>query len=130
VPWSDGGLLVGATVEDVGFDESTTVEGVRTLATAAEDLLPVARNATLRSVRVGLRPASSDGRPIVGPLAAAPNVVLATGHFRNGILLAPLTAAILARFILENGHDPALAVTSPARFDSASKERPDETVAR
>jgi glycine/D-amino acid oxidase-like deaminating enzyme len=120
VPWSDETLLVGATVEDAGFDESTSVEGVRQLTGAVEDLLPAARRASLQSVRVGLRPASPDGRPIIGPLASAPNVILATGHYRNGILLAPLTAAMVSRFLLDAEHDPALAVTSPARFDSES----------
>ena len=129
VPWSDQTLLVGATVEDAGFDESTTVEGVRGLMTAVEALFPSARHAALRSVRVGLRPATSDGRPIIGPLTSAPNVILATGHYRNGILLAPITAAIVSRLVLDAEQDPALAVTSPSRFDAASKERSDETLA-
>lgn len=127
VPWSDGGVLVGATVEDVGFDESATVEGVRALSTAVETLLPAARGAALRSVRVGLRPSSADGRPIIGPFVRTPNVILATGHFRNGILLAPITAQILSRLVIDDERDPALAVTSPTR---PPKEHPDETVAR
>ena len=119
VPWSDGGVLVGATVEDVGFDESATVEGVRALSTAVETLLPAARGAALRSVRVGLRPSSADGRPIIGPFVRT--------HFRNGILLAPITAQILSRLVIDDERDPALAVTSPTR---PPKEHPDETVAR
>jgi glycine oxidase len=129
VPWPDRTLLVGATVEDAGFDESATVEGVRVLTTAVQELLPPARHAAVRSVRVGLRPASADGRPIIGPLTFAPNVTMATGHYRNGILLAPITAAIVSRFLLDAEQDPAMAVTSPARFDAASKERSNETLA-
>lgn len=129
VPWSDRSLLVGATVEDAGFDESSTVTGVRELTAAVEHLLPSARDAAVRSVRIGLRPASSDGRPIVGPLASTPNVILATGHYRNGILLAPITAAIVSRLLLDGEQDPALTVTSPARLDAISKERSDETLA-
>ena len=116
VPWTDGTLLVGATVEDVGFDESSTVSGVQTLSAAVADLLPDARNAAVREIRVGLRPATSDGLPIIGPVRSAPNVTIATGHYRNGILLTPLTARIVARHVLGHETDPALTVTSPDRF--------------
>lgn len=95
VPWTDGTLLVGATEEDVGFDERATVEGVRGLMDAAETLVPGLGSATFIEVRVGLRPASAEGVPIVGP-GLDPRVVYATGHYRNGILLAPLTAQLIA----------------------------------
>ena len=117
VPWSDGSLLVGATVEDVGFDESSTVDGVRALTDAVVELLPGSRDAALTEVRVGLRPAAPDGLPIIGPSSMVPNVTFATGHYRNGILLAPLTAALVSRYVLNRDQDPALAVTSPDRFD-------------
>jgi glycine oxidase len=105
VPWHDGTLLVGATVEDAGFDESSTVEGVRLLTDAVGTLLPDARNAAMAEVRVGLRPASPDGLPLIGPLSMAPAVTLATGHYRNGILLAPLTAQLVASSILDGVSD-------------------------
>lgn len=92
VPWADGSLLVGATVEDVGFDERSTVSGVHDLMTAAGDVLPAAWRATLKEVRVGLRPSPMGGLPLIGPSPASPRVILATGHYRNGILLAPITA--------------------------------------
>ncbi|HET9372254.1 MAG TPA: glycine oxidase ThiO [Vicinamibacterales bacterium] len=103
VPWSDGSLLVGATVEDVGFDERSTVDGMRQLLDAASALLPSSARASIEAVRVGLRPASPDGLPIIGPMPSMPNVVLATGHYRNGILLAPLTAQIVSAYLLRLG---------------------------
>ncbi len=100
VPWRDGTLLVGATVEDVGFDERSTVAGVASLMQAVARLLPASRDAAVASVRVGLRPAADQGVPIVGPVAGVTRVTLATGHYRNGILLAPLTAAAVAAEVL------------------------------
>ena len=98
VPWTDGTVLIGATSEDVGFDERATSEGVRMLLSAAEALVPALSSATFVDVRVGLRPASSDGLPVVGP-ASDPRVLYATGHFRNGVLLAPLTAGLIADYV-------------------------------
>jgi glycine oxidase len=104
VPWTDGTLLVGATEEDVGFDERATVEGVRGLMDAAEALVPGLGSATFVEVRVGLRPASADGVPILGR-GQDPRVLYAAGHHRNGILLAPLTAQLIADQI-ERGLTP------------------------
>ena len=92
VPWSDGSLLVGATVEDVGFDERSTVSGVHDLMSAAGDVLPAVWRATLKEVRVGLRPSPVGGLPLIGPSPSSPRVILATGHYRNGVLMAPITA--------------------------------------
>jgi glycine oxidase len=114
VPWQDGTVLVGATVEDVGFDERTTAAGVRDLLDAVCDLLPEAWGATFLEARAGLRPATEDGLPVIGRSTEAPGVIYATGHYRNGVLLAPLTAAIVADLILEGREDAALATTSPA----------------
>jgi glycine oxidase len=119
VPWPDGSLLVGATVEDAGFDERVTADGLRRLAQAAEDLLPGVADAGLVAARAGLRPASPDGLPIVGPLPAAPSVCAATGHYRNGVLLSPLTASIVADWVLDGRRDPAIDVTTPGRFASS-----------
>jgi len=118
VPWSDGSLLVGATVEDVGFDENSTVAGVHDLTDAAGELLPKAWQAPLEAVRVGLRPASPDGLPAIGTLARAPRVMVATGHYRNGVLLAPLTAQMVAGRLIDDVIDPVLPSLSPDRFDS------------
>jgi glycine oxidase len=116
VPWDDGTVLLGATAEEVGFDERTTVAGVRGLLEAACDLLPDAWAATFRAARVGLRPGTEDNLPIIGPSQVVPNLIYATGHFRNGILLAPLTAQVVADALLENRIDPLIASVGPGRF--------------
>lgn len=116
VPWSDGSLLVGATVEDVGFDERSTVAGVRDLMDAVIELLPDAAAASLDAVRVGLRPATADHLPLLGSLTHHPRIIVAAGHYRNGILLAPLTADIVSRLILDNDRDPVLDQLQPERF--------------
>ena len=116
VPWDDGTLLLGATQEEVGFDERTTVDGVRQLMNAACELVPDAAKASLMSARVGLRPGTPDTMPIIGWSQAAPNLMYATGHFRNGVLLSPLTAQLVADAMLSNNIDPALAAIGPLRF--------------
>jgi len=116
VPWPDRSLLVGATVEDVGFDERVTTEGVRSLADAAGALLPAAKAGEFVAARAGLRPAAPDGLPIIGGLRGARGVIAATAHYRNGVLLAPLTASLVAEMLLHSGGDPALEVVSPDRF--------------
>jgi len=116
VPWDDGTLLVGATVEDVGFDERTTVAGVRDLVEAATELVPETGRATFQTARVGLRPASADELPIVGRSTVMPNLMYATAHYRNGVLLAPLTARLVADSMLQHTVDPLLELTRPDRF--------------
>ena len=116
VPWSDGSLLVGGTVEEVGFDERPTDDGVQGLRRAAAELLPASALADLQEVRVGLRPGTPDGVPIIGRAAANPRVIFATGHYRNGVLLAPLTADLVADLIIDGREAPELALTTPARF--------------
>ena len=123
VPWTDGTLLIGATSDDVGFDEGTTVAGVQSLSTAAIELLPHASGARLEAIRVGLRPQLLDGIPAIGPFQNAPRVVAATGHYRSGVLLAPLTAELVAKYLLDGYYDPAFSATSPDRFASASAAR-------
>ncbi len=119
VPWPDGSMLVGATVEDVGFDERATVSGVTALMEAVSDVLPEVRNAAFEAVRVGLRPGTPDDLPVVGRAAAAPGLVYATGHYRSGVLLAPLTARLVADLVLDGRDDPLLAAVAPARFAAA-----------
>ena len=99
VPWENGTVLVGATVEDVGFDERATAAGVRDLLEALCELLPEAWRAAFVEARVGLRPAAPDGLPIISRSRSLPNVIYATGHYRNGILLAPLTAQLVAELV-------------------------------
>ncbi|CAN5887755.1 glycine oxidase ThiO [soil metagenome] len=116
VPWTDGTLLIGATSEDVGFDERATLAGVSSLIAAATGLLPGLDDAALLRVRVGLRPATADGLPIIGPSPANGRVIYATGHFRNGVLLAPLTAQLIGGLIVDGTVDPMLALTSVERY--------------
>jgi glycine oxidase len=94
-------VLVGATVEDVGFDERTTVAGVRDLLGAACELVPELWRASFVEARAGLRPATASGLPIIERSPDNPKVVYATGHFRNGVLLAPLTAQRVADLVME-----------------------------
>jgi glycine oxidase len=116
VPWEDGTLLAGATVEEAGYDERTTTAGVRDLIEAACDLVPHAWTAGFITARAGLRPASADGLPIIGPSSVMPNLIYATGHYRNGVLLAPLTAQLVAETLLEGRIDPMIASIGPQRF--------------
>lgn len=116
VPWQDGTVLVGATVEDVGFDERATVEGVRGLLDRACDLVPALRAAAFDGVRVGLRPASDDELPIVGRSSRHHALYYATGHYRNGILLAPLTALAIADLVLSGSTAHDLTAADPRRF--------------
>jgi glycine oxidase len=116
VPWTRGTVLVGATVEDVGFDERATAAGVRDLLDAVVEMIPQAWTASFIEVRVGLRPATPDGLPIIGPSAGHPGLVFATGHYRNGVLLTPLTAALVADYVADRKLDPALTAISPSRF--------------
>ncbi|MGE3276547.1 MAG: glycine oxidase ThiO [Vicinamibacterales bacterium] len=115
VPWTDGTVLVGATVEDVGFDERATADGVAGLLAAATALVPRLAHAAFGGVRVGLRPGSPDELPFVGISACVPGLVYATGHYRNGILLAPLTAELVARVVAGDTTDPALHALRPSR---------------
>jgi len=119
VPWSDGTVLVGATVEDVGFDERPTAEGVRSLLSAAIDLVPSLERAHFEEVRVGFRPKASDEMPIIGRSETMPSVFYAVGHYRNGVLLAPLTAALMADLVLEDKERAELALVRPGRLANA-----------
>ena len=116
VPRVDGTILVGATVEDAGFDERTTVEGIRELLDAVCELLPAARAASFLEARVGLRPATPDELPVIGPDANVPGLIHASGHYRNGVLLAPITARLIADLLIDGRTDPILKSFSSDRF--------------
>ncbi|HET9409627.1 MAG TPA: glycine oxidase ThiO [Candidatus Sulfotelmatobacter sp.] len=117
IPRSDGRILVGATVEDVGFDKRTDPETIRNFHRAAIALVPELRNARIHENWAGLRPGTPDGLPMLGA-TATPGYYVATGHFRDGILLAPITAQIMAEVIV--GCDPGydLKPFAAARFSS------------
>jgi glycine oxidase len=116
VPWLNGRVLVGATVEDAGFDERATAAGVRDLLEAGCALVPHLWQASFAEARVGLRPASADGLPLVGESEVLPGLIYATGHYRNGVLLAPLTASLVKRLVMNEGPDAALEILRPSRL--------------
>ena len=91
VPRANGLVFAGATVEDVGFRRRTTAAGVRGLRSMASRLVPQLSAATMHFAWAGLRPGTADDLPAIGPLAGYTNAYAATGHYRNGILLGPLT---------------------------------------
>lgn len=115
VPWPDGSILVGSTVEDVGFDESHTEEAVRQLRAAAVELAPILEGAPLTSVRTGLRPRGPDDLPMLGPSQAVPGLIYATAHYRNGVMFAPLTVQLVSNLVFNRDADPALRDLDPAR---------------
>ena len=116
VPWRNRTALVGATVEDVGFDESATVEGVRSLLTAAVTVAPVLDRARFVEVRVGLRPKTEDELPAIGRSSTMHHVFYATGLYRNGVLLAPLTATMVADLVVDGREHADLVRVRPDRL--------------
>jgi glycine oxidase len=96
IPRSGERILVGATVEHAGFDARTTAGGIETMLSAARRLVPALADAELSETWAGFRPGTPDDLPILGPEPRLPGLVYATGHFRNGILLAPITADLIA----------------------------------
>jgi glycine oxidase len=101
VPKPDGRLVVGATEDRAGFDARPTADGVRRLLAMALRLAPGLSAAPFLTAWAGLRPMATDRMPLLGPLPGWENVALATGHFRNGVLLAPITGTLLAEWVLE-----------------------------
>ena len=118
----DGQTFVGATVEDVGFRKVNTVAGQARLRRGAAGLVPDLSNAPVLRSWAGLRPATPDALPIMGPLPGWRNAWVSTGHFRNGILLSAISGQLVARSILEGVPDRALEPFSPLRFAEASTE--------
>jgi glycine oxidase len=116
LPRVDGTIVVGATVERAGFDKSLTADGVGRLLTTIPSLCPALRNAPIERMWTGLRPASSDEMPIVGLAPGWDNVALATAHYRNGIMLAPITARLVTDLILRGTSSDLLVPLDPGRF--------------
>ncbi|MEX0785763.1 MAG: glycine oxidase ThiO [Dehalococcoidia bacterium] len=116
VPRANGLVFAGATVEDVGFRFRTTKRGLAQVRRAAFELVPQLRHAREHFSWFGLRPGSPDGLPMLGALPGWQNVTVATGHFRNGILLAPITGELIAQSIAGGGANEALAPFDPGRF--------------
>ncbi|MGE0491440.1 MAG: glycine oxidase ThiO [Vulcanimicrobiota bacterium] len=107
----DGRLVIGASEEEVGFDRRSTVGAVSRLLRQAAELVPALASFELIETRAGLRPKVSDGLPVLGRM---PNgVLVATGHYRNGILLTPVTAAAMADLVISDRTQPLIAPFRP-----------------
>jgi len=120
VPRSSGKILIGATVEDVGFDKSVDPSAIHQLLNAAAKYLPELASAPITHSWAGLRPGTPDDLPIIGP-THIPHVFVATGHFRNGILLAPITAQIMADLVQSRVPSLDIRAFSPDRFRNIRK---------
>jgi len=118
IPRSDGRLLVGATVEEAGFDKRTDPATIQRQRKAALELVPKLADARILEDWAGLRPGTPDALPILGATGTA-GYYAATGHFRDGILLAPITAEVMAAVIEDRDPGFDLAAFSPARFEPA-----------
>lgn len=116
VPRRDGRLLAGSTTEYAGFDKRVTAAGVQSIVTSALEITPSIAALPLTSTWAGLRPRAADGLPVLGPCAEIVGVFYATGHYRNGILLTPITGELLARAIVDEEVSPLLQIFSPDRF--------------
>ncbi|MSQ33638.1 MAG: glycine oxidase ThiO [Dehalococcoidia bacterium] len=120
-PKADGSLLVGATDEDAGFDTDNTVEGIRGLLGFAHVIAPALAHAPIRQMWAGLRPGSGDGLPLLGPVPGAEGLWVASGHYRNGILLAPITGKLMAEWLLQGRPSIPLEPFSPSRFAAPAR---------
>jgi glycine oxidase len=119
VPRSSDKILIGATVEDVGFDKSVSTSTIHNMLGSAAKYLPELAPATITQSWAGLRPGTPDDLPIIGA-TDIPNSFIASGHFRNGILLAPVTARIVADLIEGKPSFLDISQFSPARFGSGT----------
>ncbi len=110
IPRKDGRILCGSTVEDVGFDKSTTEEAHQSLWQSACDMMPSLKSQTVELQWAGLRPGSRHGVPLIGPLPTVQNLFINAGQFRNGVVLAPASARLMADVILRR---PAIVAAEP-----------------
>jgi len=115
IPRSDGRLLIGATVEEAGYDKQTVPETILKLRQRAVELVPKLAAARILEAWAGLRPGTPDALPILGA-SATPSYFVATGHYRDGILLAPVTAKVMAQLITGQKPDFKLNAFSQQRF--------------
>jgi len=118
-PRPSGELLIGATVERAGFQRAVTAEGISSLLRAAIELVPSLRDLPIARTWCGFRPWAPDSLPVLGPWPGIERLFVATGHFRNGILLAPITARLMTDWITAG--EPSLDVKEflPDRFTAS-----------
>ena len=120
VPRRDGRLLAGSTTENAGFDKRVTARGLHSILSNALEISPRIGDLPLINSWAGLRPRSGDNLPVLGRAGAIEGLYYATGHYRNGILLAPITGELLADLIVDNVGSPWLESFGPHRFDPVS----------
>lgn len=116
VPRTDGRILIGATLENAGYDKRVEPEVVQRLQKGAIELIPALRGAKLHQAWAGLRPGTADGLPILGETSSR-GYFVAAGHYRDGILLAPITAEVMAQIICREKCEYDLGAFSPVRFE-------------
>lgn len=119
VPRENGEIVIGASMEEAGFDQRPRAGAVYELLRDAQALVPELSEAILDEVCTGLRPGSPDNAPIIGP-ADVEGLIVASGHFRNGILLTPITADAVAQLLVDLTFDDAVRPFLPQRFGTAS----------
>jgi glycine oxidase len=115
VPRSDGRILIGATVEEAGYDKRTDADTIHRLHHAAIRLIPPLQQARVLEAWAGLRPGTPDDLPILGETGTR-GYFVATGHYRDGILLAPVTAEVMAPLITGGKPEQDISAFSPERF--------------
>jgi glycine oxidase len=116
VPRRDGRLLAGSTTEQAGFEKRVTAAGIHSILSAALEISPRIAALPLTDSWAGLRPRAADTLPVLGPCAEIAGLFYATGHYRNGILLAPVTGELIAAAIVDKIFPAALSIFSPDRF--------------
>ena len=116
VPRRDGRILAGSIFEDAGFNKSVTLDGMERILRAVRAMVPSIASIPFREAWAGLRPASDDLLPVLGPSPTVANVLYAAGHFRSGILLSALTGEVIADLVKERTPSIDLTPFSPARF--------------
>jgi glycine oxidase len=128
VPRLDGRLVIGATVEERGFDDRITAGGLLALIEGAWRALPGVEELPVAETWVGFRPGSRDDAPLLGP-SGIDGLLIATGHHRNGILLTPVTAQAIAAYLLSGRLPDSLRPFSPERFHAAAAQRAGRSIA-
>jgi glycine oxidase len=122
VPKRDGTIVIGATEEDDDYDRRVTLDGLTFLTQVAARAIPSLAQAELRGAYAGFRPMPPDEMPIIGHAPGAENLIFATGHYRNGILLGPITGELVAQLVTGKPTSVDLDPFNPARFASQDQQ--------
>ena len=108
MPKADGSIVLGTTQEEAGFRDKATLQGIAGILAGVIELVPAVAGAELHKIWAGLRPASPDGAPILGAVPGWEGVLMAGGHFRNGILLSAATGKLITDYITRGDEAPLL----------------------